>query len=84
MKEIIQISEALLNLAKKKIGIADPKVEAIALRRYKICYSCDVRNKTTDRCRKRKGGCGCPCTTKVRSMTTSCPLNKWKEVKKLK
>ena len=62
-------------------------VEEIAEQRKVICYSCQLYTVdeagcmvagTTPCCDERKGGCGCSLKFKIRSLSSECPLGKWK------
>lgn len=62
-------------------------VEQIAQQRMHICTECELLNVqgtgclvagTEPCCDINKGGCGCSLKFKTRSLSTDCPLNKWK------
>jgi hypothetical protein len=67
-KEIIS---GFSNLARKKIGVADKKVEYTATGRMIICKGCEYRKG--NRC----GKCGCFLEAKTRAKTAKCPEGKW-------
>ena len=48
------------------------EVEIVAKKRMDICNSCE--HKTP---RGRCAECGCVLSAKTRSLTSSCPINKW-------
>lgn len=57
-------------------------VEAIAAERNKICESCDLIDRTGDRCLVPKtqpccGSCGCSLKLKLRSLSSDCPEGHW-------
>ena len=57
----------------------DPKVEAVAKERLKLCVECEHLNHFV---RSKKWGkkcsvCGCPVLVKIRSMDSKCPKGKW-------
>ena len=63
------------------------KVEEIAEQRKAICTSCQLYTEddggcmvpgTTPCCDQRQGGCGCSLKFKTRSLSSECPLGKWK------
>lgn len=62
-------------------------VEAIATERMEICRACDLYDRigpgcvvigTEPCCDQTKGGCGCSLGLKTRSLSSECPLGKWK------
>jgi hypothetical protein len=62
-------------------------VEAVYEERMEICRSCnnyDVTGSgcalpgTQPCCNENTGGCGCSLSIKLRSLSTDCPLGKWK------
>lgn len=64
-------------------------VEKIALKRGAICLDCDLLDTTGEGCMvpgtqpccsERKGGCGCSLDFKLRSLSSDCPMKKWKAV----
>jgi hypothetical protein len=74
------IFEGIKNTIFKK-----PTVEEVAAKRMKICKACNVYDETGEGClvsgtqpccSEIKGGCGCSLEYKVRSMSSSCPLEK--------
>ena len=77
-----QILEGVTNSIFKK-----EDVEEIAKERMMICRRCDLFTEvdsgcmvagTTPCCDQTKGGCGCSLGFKTRSLSSDCPLNKWK------
>lgn len=67
----------------------DEHVEAVYEERMDICRRCEVLDTTGEGCHvpttapccnKNKGGCGCSLALKLRSLSTDCPLDKWKAV----
>lgn len=70
MSQINDIFQGFKNLIFK-----DEKIEPIAETRLAICYPCPAR--TDNKCDRSKGGCGCFLKAKVRSLSSSCPKQKW-------
>ena len=77
-----QIVEGITNSIFKK-----EDVEEIAQARMQICINCalyDVQGEgcmvpgTQPCCDEKKGGCGCSLGFKTRSLSSDCPLGKWK------
>ena len=77
-----QILEGITNSIFKK-----EDVEEIAAQRISVCHYCDLYTEndkgcmvagTTPCCDERKGGCGCSLGFKTRSLSSECPLGKWK------
>lgn len=77
-----QIIEGITNSIFKK-----EDVEEIAQHRMQICQDCallDVQGDgcmvpgTAPCCNEKKGGCGCSLSLKTRSLSSECPLGKWK------
>jgi hypothetical protein len=77
-----QILEGITNSIFKK-----EDVEQIAKERMSICRQCDLFTEkdagcvvagTTPCCDQTKGGCGCSLAFKTRSLSSDCPLGKWK------
>ena len=77
-----QILEGITNSIFKK-----EDVEEIAEQRKAICTSCQLYTEddggcmvpgTTPCCDQRQGGCGCSLKFKTRSLSSECPLGKWK------
>ena len=60
--------------------IRDEFVEEVAKIRYDICNNCELKGKkcavkgTAPCCNE----CGCSLTFKTRSLSSDCPLDKWK------
>lgn len=88
LKNVIQIWKAkgqILEGVKNNL-FKKEDVEEIAQTRLKICYACetfDLEGKgcmvpgTQPCCNQDKGGCGCSLSLKTRSLSSSCPLDKW-------
>lgn len=79
-----QILEGITNSIFKK-----EDVEEIASQRMAICRKCylyDIHGTgcmvpgTQPCCNQKSGGCGCSLSLKTRSLSSDCPLNKWKAV----
>jgi hypothetical protein len=79
-----QILEGITNSIFKK-----EDVEEVAAERMTICTQCDLFTEdnagcmvigTTPCCNQLKGGCGCSLGFKTRSLSSDCPLGKWKAV----
>ena len=77
-----QILEGITNSIFKK-----EDVEEIAEQRKAICYTCQLYTEddggcmvagTSPCCDQRQGGCGCSLKFKIRSLSSECPLGKWK------
>ena len=77
-----QILEGITNSIFKK-----EDVEEIAEQRKAICTSCQLYTEddggcmvpgTGPCCDQRQGGCGCSLKFKLRSLSSECPLGKWK------
>jgi hypothetical protein len=66
LQDIPKIFQGFKNLLFK-----DEKIESIAEERLKRCFNCDKREKLT--CSL----CGCYLKAKVRSSSSSCPIDKW-------
>ena len=76
-----QIIEGITNSIFKR-----EDVEEIAAERLAICKACKLYDETGDGCfikgtepccDERQGGCGCSLQLKIRSLSSSCPLDKW-------
>jgi hypothetical protein len=79
-----QILEGITNSIFKK-----DDVEEIAEYRMSICKEChlyDVQGTgcmvpgTAPCCNEKAGGCGCSLEFKTRSLSSDCPLNRWKAI----
>ena len=79
-----QILEGVMNSVFKK-----EDVEEIATERINICRNCHLYDTsgegcmvpgTQPCCNEKSGGCGCSLEFKTRSLSSDCPLNKWKAV----
>jgi hypothetical protein len=77
-----QILEGITNSIFKR-----EDVELIATERMNICRVCDLYDTigtgcvvkgTEPCCDQSKGGCGCSLGFKTRSLSSDCPLGKWK------
>ncbi len=64
-------------------------VEAVYEERFKVCESCENLDTigegchmpgTHPCCNKNTGGCGCSLALKLRSLSSECPIGKWKAV----
>lgn len=62
-------------------------VELIATERLEICRACELYDTLGDGCvvkgtepccNQSKGGCGCSLGLKTRSLSSECPLGKWR------
>lgn len=58
----------------KNYMFPNKEVEEIAIKRMETCINCD-RLKPDNRC----GICGCFMVAKVRSLKSTCPLDKWED-----
>lgn len=76
MIDIKNIAKGFINNTKAEFGIADPKIESEAERRYLICLQCPIISNNKLRCDKDKGGCNCKLAWKIRS-DSKCPKSKW-------
>ena len=75
-----QILEGIKNKLFKK-----EHVEVIAKNRWQICIKCKSLDVKGDKCTMPGtqpccGECGCSIAFKLRSLSSACPLNKWKAV----
>lgn len=79
-----QILEGVINSIFKK-----EDVEEIANQRMQICTNCALFDMQGDGCmvsgtqpccNEKLGGCGCSLGFKTRSLSSSCPLNKWEAI----
>ncbi len=79
-----QIVEGITNSIFKK-----EDVEEIAEYRMEICKKCQLYDTqgsgcmvpgTQPCCNEKAGGCGCSLVFKTRSLSSDCPLNKWKAI----
>lgn len=77
-----QIIEGITNSIFKK-----EDVENVAEYRMFICKNCKLYDTSGDGCMvpgtqpccdERQGGCGCCLSLKTRSLSSECPLKKWK------
>lgn len=60
-----------------KALLASPEIRE---KRLEICRACEYYDEKQVRCRK----CGCFLTHKVKFTIDSCPLDKWREIRKKK
>lgn len=77
-KNADKISEGFLNSIFKK-----EHIEIIAKERFKVCQACEILDTQGDKCFTPKtqpccGECGCSLKFKTRSLSSECPLGKWK------
>ena len=79
-----QILEGITNSIFKK-----EDVEEVASYRMQICRKCHLYDTlgngcivpgTQPCCNEKAGGCGCSLALKTRSLSSDCPLNKWKAI----
>lgn len=77
-----EIAEGIANSIFKK-----EHVEAVAEYRMFVCKNCKLFDVTGEGCvmpgtqpccNEKKGGCGCSLSLKTRSLSSECPLKKWK------
>ena len=77
-----QIIEGITNSIFKK-----EDVEAVAEYRMFVCKNCKLYDESGDGCmvpgtspccNEKLGGCGCSLSLKTRSLSSDCPLKKWK------
>ena len=77
-----QILEGIKNSIFKK-----EDVEAVAEYRMFICKNCKLYDEsgegcmvpgTSPCCNEKLGGCGCSLSLKIRSLSSDCPVKKWK------
>ena len=77
-----QILEGITNSIFKK-----EDVEAVAEYRIFVCKNCKLYDESGDGCmvpgtspccNEKLGGCGCSLSLKTRSLSSDCPLKKWK------
>lgn len=75
-----QILEGITNTIFKK-----EHIEEVYVARMEVCDGCEQQDTVGDKC-AAKGTqpccttCGCSLRFKLRSMSSSCPLNKWEAV----
>jgi len=76
------IVKGYANNTLSKVGLLDPEKERIAKARLAICEDCSIFDKSTRKCSREKGGCGCNMDAKVYCMECSCPApeKKWNAV----
>lgn len=72
-----KIIQGHVNANKAKKGKLPPKDVQTAKARLAVCHACDILDKRTMKCDKKKGGCGCTMTKKVYCKTCKCPKGKW-------
>jgi hypothetical protein len=71
------IAEGFINNTKSNLGVADPKVEELAKKRYETCLQCPVLSDGKKKCDKNKGGCGCSLAWLTRQSRKKCVKGKW-------
>lgn len=72
------IALGIINETKKEFGSADPKVEALALRRMEVCIPCDrIKDSLAG---KRCSICSCKLSWMSRS-NKLCKAGKWDNIK---
>jgi len=81
LKEIWKNRKKILEGIKNSI-VRDEFVEDVATKRWAICKSCESNG---DKCAVPGTGpccgeCGCALGFKIRSLSSDCPLDKWKAV----
>jgi hypothetical protein len=81
LKEIWKNRKKILEGIKNSV-LRDEFVEKVFNERLKICNSCDQKG---DKCavpgtQPCCGECGCSLGFKLRSLSSDCPLDKWKAV----
>lgn len=69
----INVAEGWMNVARKKLDIARPEVEALAKIRGEICIACEHVGKENIKC----GLCGCAIEAKIRAPHEKCPDKRW-------
>ena len=79
-KNTTQILEGIKNSVFKK-----EHIEAEAALRWSICKECPIVDLKGDKClvpgtQPCCGDCGCSLGLKTRSLSSSCPLDKWKAI----
>ena len=79
LKEIWKNRKEIFEGVKNAI-VRDSLVETIAAKRFSICKDCEMMGDRctipgTDPC---CGDCGCSLSFKTRSLSSDCPLGKWK------
>lgn len=60
----------------KNVLFASPEIEQLAEKRKVICDRCPTKSKRNF-CSKKKGGCGCPLLSILRSPEYKCIRGKW-------
>lgn len=79
-----QILEGVMNSVFKKEDVEEIATERMRICR--ICYLYDINGDgcmvpgTAPCCNEKHGGCGCSLEFKTRSLSSDCPLNKWKAI----
>ena len=85
IKDIFKNRKQILEGIKNKV-FKNEHVEAVAKERWEQhCVRCESLDREGKKCTVPKtqpccGECGCALGFKIRSLSTSCPLGKWKEV----
>ena len=72
-----KIIQGYVNADKAKKGKLPSEEMQAAKARFAICYACNILDKSTMKCDKSKGGCGCNVTKKVYCKSCKCPKGKW-------
>ncbi len=70
------IVEGHINLARKKLGIANQEVEQLAALRLAHCGACKI-NGNPGLIDGRCSVCKCVMEAKARVLTAKCPVGKW-------
>jgi len=88
LKEIFKNRKQIWEGLKNNI-FKQEHIEEVYEERNNICRSCENFDQTGDGCaipttapccNKNTGGCGCSLSIKLRSLSTECPIGKWKAV----
>lgn len=72
----LSIAEGHINLARKKLGVANEDVEQLAVLRLAHCRLCKINGNpglVDGRCIV----CRCKMEAKTRVLTAKCPVGKW-------
>lgn len=83
-----QLADALRNADKITAGVLNSmfkkkEIEVIAETRFNVCKGCEMLDTQGDKCfapgtQPCCGECGCSLGFKTRSLSSECPLGKWK------
>ncbi len=84
IKKIFQNRKQILEGIKNKL-FKKEHVEAIAKDRWQICIKCELLDVVGDKCTMPGtqpccSECGCSMGFKLRSLSSACPIDKWKAV----